>query len=99
MANYKSIKITFDIEDEYQLKQYLHIKRRTNSSSYIRTLVQIDIGGINEKDNNSQILKEQIEHKDIIESTENVVKESPKISYPIATIEEDDDEVFLDGLL
>ncbi|HLO11594.1 MAG TPA: hypothetical protein VK190_04995 [Pseudoneobacillus sp.] len=45
MANYKPVKIIFDLDDPYQLAQYNHIKERTNSSSYVRTLIQLDMAG------------------------------------------------------
>jgi hypothetical protein len=35
----------FDLDDEYQLKLYNHLKNRTNGSSYIRTLLHQDLIG------------------------------------------------------
>lgn len=46
MPNYKSVKILFDISDEYQNKLYKHLKERTNGSSYIRSLIHQDIFAI-----------------------------------------------------
>lgn len=46
MTNYKPVKIMFDLDDEYQAKLYEHLKRRTNGSSYIRSLIHQDLFGI-----------------------------------------------------
>lgn len=43
MTQYKPVKIMFDIDDQYQLKLYEHLKQRTNGSSYIRTLIHQDL--------------------------------------------------------
>jgi hypothetical protein len=45
MTKYQSVKVTFDLDDEYQLKLYEHLKNRTNGSSYIRTLIHLDLIG------------------------------------------------------
>lgn len=43
MAEYKSVKIIFDLSDEHQLKLYELLKSRSNQSSYIRALLYKDM--------------------------------------------------------
>lgn len=43
MTKYQSVKVTFDLDDDFQLKLYEYLKDRTNGSSYIRTLIHQDI--------------------------------------------------------
>lgn len=100
MPNYKPIKIIFDIDDPYQLAQYNHIKERSNSSSYIRTLVQLDMVGHSKEPMNSPPNEIVKEHK--IDSSKSIAKivTVQKVNYqptkilvnqtPIATIDEDD---------
>jgi hypothetical protein len=45
MTRWQSVKITFDLDDEYQLKLYNYLKNRTNGSSYVRTLLHQDMNG------------------------------------------------------
>jgi hypothetical protein len=43
MANYKPVKIMFDLDDPYHLGLYKYLKRQTNGSSYVRTLLHQDL--------------------------------------------------------
>lgn len=63
MTNYKSVKITFDLDDSHQAQLYHYLKNRTNGSSYIRSLIHLDmVKGSKERtdpSNNYEVVKEQ----------------------------------------
>lgn len=50
MANYKPVKIMFNIEDPHQAKLYEYLKSHSNSSSFIRALLHHDMYKDNESD-------------------------------------------------
>ena len=52
----------FDLEDEFQAKLYDYLKKRSNGSSYIRTLIHSDMTGV----------KQQIIYEPVIETKEAV---------------------------
>lgn len=70
MTKYQSVKILFDLDDEYQAKLYNHLKNRTNGSSYVRTLLHLDMvkdgqentsisNNTNAQQSNNPVVKEQ----------------------------------------
>lgn len=95
MSIYKSIKITFDLEDEYQLKLYNYVKQRSNGSSYIRTLIHQDLHA------NSNVQIQDKEYEVVKEQVEQVSVSSPiRInSYQDIDKSEDEDTVFIDDLI
>lgn len=64
----------FDLDDEYQAKLYEHLKRRTNGSSYIRSLIHQDLFSISKNTipplSDYKIIKEQ---DNVIENDERPV--------------------------
>lgn len=74
MTNYKAVKINFDLDDPYQLKLYNYVKDKTNGSSYMRTLIHVDMNS------NKDIVREQIQPETNvikIRQTESKVKAEP----------------------
>lgn len=99
MANYKPVKILFDIDDEYQRELYEHLMERTNKSSYIRSLLHQNLskgGSQPPYQNNYEIVKEQ-ENIKKVEETRYAPSASPapkvSVKQPI-----EDDKLVLDGL-
>jgi hypothetical protein len=96
MANYKPLKLTFDLDDEYQKAIYDYIKERSNQSSYIRSLVHSDMRS---KQPASEPLI--IDYKDEIveskiEKVEYIAVPDPPLKLKSIVVE--DDELDLDGM-
>lgn len=97
MTKYKPVKINFDLDDPYQLRLYNYIKDKTNGSSYIRTLVHVDMMS------NNNMVQEQIQPEANvikIRQTESKVKAEPVgssivIDPPSNIIDED---IIVEGL-
>lgn len=58
MTNYKGIKITFDIDDPNHLTLYNYLKKQTNGSSFIRSLLYENIKSDKGDTRTPPILKE-----------------------------------------
>lgn len=101
MTNYKPVKIMFDIDDEYQLKLYKHIKERTNGSSYIRSLIYQDMCSNKQKiDNSIETRKEVMEEK--IDFEPNTIEDNSERTIKINGVDypmEEDEEVYIDDLI
>lgn len=94
MGQFKSIKITFDFDDEYQVKLYNHIKQRSNGSSYVRTLIHQDMYN-NKLDRLEQykVVKEQ-------DKVEHPLSQPIKInSYQNNSTDESEDNIFIDDFI
>jgi hypothetical protein len=100
MPNYKSVKIIFDLEDEHQKMLYEFLKKRSNRSSYIRTLLynakrEGKVEPIPFDDQTTQILNTEVQRT--ISSQPIRIKVN---SVPIVTEQViDDEDIILDGLL
>lgn len=96
MANYKPVKIIFDIEDEYQQNLYNHLKKRSNQSSFIRTLLHTDLL---RKENNYEVVKEQDILDEKVEDTFLNKNAHNNESHIIQQPTDDEDEFILEGLI
>lgn len=86
MANYKPIKITFDLDDPYHLQLYEYLKRQTNGSSYIRTLLhQSMIGGQGSVFQNKLEQPQPLNYK-IVEEQKEIKSEQPASDDTISDI-------------
>lgn len=74
MANYKPVKIMFDLDDQYHLSLYKYLKGQTNGSSFIRTLLHQNL---NESKQDTR-LPPQLKEYPVVNVQENVV-EVPKV--------------------
>lgn len=84
MAKYQPVKLTFDLSDDFQLQIYNHLKKRSNGSAYIRTLIYNDMT----KEDKVIIQKENV----IIEKEPEIVEYEDKVE------EEKKDDMIMDGL-
>jgi hypothetical protein len=101
MTQYKSVKVTFDLDDNFHLKIYNYLKQRTNGSSYIRTLIHQDMYFKNAEEVPSSL-------KHTASTLEyNIVKEQETIDNNISSTElldyqndtEDEDDVSIEDLI
>lgn len=103
MTKYKAVKLTFDLEDEFQLKLYNHLKKRTNGSAYIRTLIHQDLysnGNAEEVQLRPKNTAPTLNYKNIINNkdvVENVA--SPIIEEYIKPSKDEDNDIIIDGLI
>lgn len=82
----------FDLEDAHHLELYNYLKDRSNGSSYIRSLIQMDMRGV----------KQQAQPESIVEAEpiEIVVNGTPATkSYEVVKEQDSDDDMILDGIL
>lgn len=101
MTKYKPVKIMFDLDDEYHLMLYNHLKKQTNGSSYIRTLLHQDIN------NNNLVVKEQdksiVEKPKVVDiksvNTASALAASQQIKINNYSNDNDDNEVFISDLI
>lgn len=82
----------FNLNDEYQLKLYNYLKKHSNGSSYVRTLIHMDLFKNKHTNTNDLILKDYQEDKDVIINKEINEIENQKVK-------EDNNEIFLDGII
>jgi hypothetical protein len=80
----------FDLEDSHHLELYNYLKRRSNGSSYIRTLIHSDMNEVKQQT--------QPEHVIEAEPIEIVVNGQPTIpTYEV--VKEQDDDVIFEGII
>jgi len=91
LVRYKPVKVMFDLEDEFQAKLYDYLKKRSNGSSYIRTLIHSDMTGV----------KQQIIYEPVIETKPVDIVVPEQIIVPEHNEVEDntEDDIILDGIL
>lgn len=88
---YKPVKIIFDLNDEHQLELYNHLKKRSNGSSYVRTLIYSDMNEVKPKINEQEVRRYEEPENNYVEE---VIEQPPKVFK-----ESQDDTVILDGIL
>lgn len=83
MANYRPVKIMFDLDDPYHLSLYKYLKGQTNGSSYVRTLLHQDLNESKRDTRSPPLLKEypivNVQDRSIVEEpmvieTKSVIK-------------------------
>ena len=84
MTNYRPVKITFDIDDPYHKALYEYLKKQTNGSSFIRTLLHQSMNNNKVVETQFHNTAENVYHtKQLIDEVVNeqkVIKnEQPKI--------------------